>query len=223
MFMMASKKKKKIGWTKGVVVSLRVKGDLWVLAQMLISPYLLFFNRFERGETPTWSSPPTHDEVLFPAAVTRQFLQLTDIQRERLPGIEYEAPTAWIKQHPGSRHVTVWPGTDHERTVLLLSDRPGGSLRSQRIDDKVGTPQPTLIKDIPLDDDATIDGHELAGVWTAPLLNERLYLCHVLERNVDPHKDLTFDRSLPDEYRTFVDIAAMHGSADDWGYGDFLR
>ncbi|NJK32364.1 MAG: hypothetical protein HC927_08120 [Deltaproteobacteria bacterium] len=222
--MMARPARRGLRWKTGETFSLRVKGDLWVLGQMLVSPYLLFFNRFQHfAEGPKWQDAPHSDEVLFPAAVTRQFLQFADMRREMLPSIDYTPPKAWIESHHGSRKVAVWPGTEHERSLIVLSQRPGGRLIEKHIGGGVAAPRPTLMADIPLDDDATIDGHEMGGVWLFPSLNERLYLCHILGRNVDPEKDITFDRELPSEYRTYVDIMSQHGSLEDWGYGDMLR
>ncbi|NJK31081.1 MAG: hypothetical protein HC927_00965 [Deltaproteobacteria bacterium] len=219
--MMARPARRGLRWKTGETFSLRVKGDLWVLGQMLVSPFMLFFNRFERfAEGPKWQEPPHADEVLFPAAVTRQFLRFADLRRETLPGIDYTPPTAWIAYHHGGRKVILWPGTEHERSTLVLSQRPGGRLFEQHIGSGAGAPRPTLMAEIPLNDDATIDGHELDVIRLFPNLNERLYLCHIFGRNVDPEKDITFDRELPSEYRTYVDIRSQHGSLEDWGYGD---
>jgi hypothetical protein len=72
---------------------------------------------------------------------------------------------------------------------------------------------------IPLDDDATIDNHEMTYIGTYPSLNERLWICKTLGRNLDPMKDLTFGRPMHDEYATYLDMKAQHGTMGDWGYG----
>ncbi|MCA9701354.1 MAG: hypothetical protein KC431_27775 [Myxococcales bacterium] len=209
----------RIRWKKDTVVSLRVKGGLWVLAQMLENPYLLFFDRFAAERS--WKRPPQPDEILFCCAVTRQFLKHADLHKEKLAGIEgYERPLHWITEFHGGRELTVWPGTPHARKVRLLSSRPGGQLIIIRREDGHYVTEKPVIADIPFDDDETIDGHELAVLWTFPLLNERLFLCHQLGRVVDPGKDIQFERELPDAYRTFVDMLAYVGGPADWGYGD---
>ena len=39
-----------------------------------------------------------------------------------------------------------------------------------------------------------------------PYTNERLYLCSLYNKSVDPYKDLIFNRNLPDNYRLAVEI-----------------
>ena len=46
----------------------------------------------------------------------------------------------------------------------------------------------------------------------------RLALCSVASQNVDPLKELAFDRSIPLEYRTYVDIIAGKVSVSSLGY-----
>ena len=83
----------------------------------------------------------------------------------------------------------------------------------------MGPGNPRVIKDsIPLTDNRTIDSHEQDGIWLYPTLNERLYLCKTLGKNVDPDKDLAFDRPMKPEYATFVDMLAQRGTPEDWGY-----
>ena len=36
--------------------------------------------------------------------------------------------------------------------------------------------------------------------------NERLYLCYKFGKNVDPMKDLVFNRPIPIEYKEYIDI-----------------
>ena len=59
-----------------------------------------------------------------------------------------------------------------------------------------------------LTDNAVIDGYELTTIDLFPNLNERVYLCSLLKRNVDPAKDIKFDREIPVEYLDFVKIYA---------------
>jgi hypothetical protein len=127
-------------------------------------------------------------------------------------------PIHWIKEFPGSRRVTLWKGTKQERSVLLLSERPGGQLIEKHLDAVGFEDWPVIMRSIALDDRETIDKHEMNCIWTFPQLNERLFLCRILGQRVDPEKDITFDRPVRPEYRTYVDMLACHGIPEDWGY-----
>jgi hypothetical protein len=64
-----------------------------------------------------------------------------------------------------------------------------------------------VVRSIDPHDDATIDAHDVTALGVSYATNERLYLCHLLGKNVDPDKDILFNRPLRDEYRTYIDIA----------------
>lgn len=53
-----------------------------------------------------------------------------------------------------------------------------------------------------------------------PYTNERLYLCSLYNKSVDPYKDLIFNRSLPDNYRLAVEI--ISGDYDDKNRNEIL-
>lgn len=63
-----------------------------------------------------------------------------------------------------------------------------------------------IVEDIPLDDSATIDNHEMTSIRVFPELLERIHLCRKYGRNVDPIKDMAFGREIPIDYRNYVDI-----------------
>ena len=199
-----------VRWSDGAVVSVAVKGDRRVLAQMVESPFLYFFWYFA-DEDGDFALALDAVEPIFCCAVTRQFLKHSDPRKEpgAAPRKKLVRPKHWINTYDGWRDVVAWPGTPHERELTLMGGEPGGMLVLR--EELVG-------EDIALDDDDTIDGHELTNIWTFPLLNERLHLCEQLERNIDPMKDLSFDRTPPLEARTFVDILAGRGDLASWGY-----
>ena len=207
-------------WKDGAVVTLRLRDRSWVLGQLLKSPYLVFFKAF--SDSNDWAETAAErSDVLFFCAVTRQFLKHSPIERAKgvAPRVIDKTPERWIKGFlESSRYVTVWPGKPYERRVLLLGDRPGGKLVSKDLNASGIQPERVFMPSIPLTDSATIDAHELDVIWTFPQLNERLLLCKQLSRNVDPLKELTFDRPLPEQCLTFVEILGSHGGLADWGY-----
>lgn len=104
----------------------------------------------------------------------------------------------------GSRHVTVWKGTTNERKVLILG-QGGGRLIEE--DMSTGSYKTKIIMpSIPVTDSETIDKYELTNVRVYAEFNERLYLCYKFGKNVDPLKDLIFDRPIPLEYKEYIDI-----------------
>ena len=78
---------------------------------------------------------------------------------------------------------------------------------------KSGLFDAVILDEIPLNADEIIDNHELTGLCVFPLTNERLYLCHRYNKNVDPYKDLVFDRKLAEDYRLSVEI--ISGGTND--------
>jgi len=210
--------KARVRWKKYRVISIAVKHGVSVVAEMLDEPNLLFFPHFTE-EVETSVSDLRSQKPLFCCAVTRQFLQQSlngEVDAE--PVVDFQIPRLRINRHPGSRKVTVWPGTAEERQFASLGSKPGGVLTdrdpaapaSQGVGDTVRVLEPS--------DFESTSGIEVAVVWTFPLLNERLYLIHKLGRPVDPLKEVLFEQPLPMDYLRFVDILASNGSLGDWGY-----
>lgn len=90
-------KKKSVPWKDGKVISICLRDGRYVLAQMVKSPYMVFFNLF--SEDNSWEGVTlSTDNVLFCHAVTRQWKAHSPI--ERIKGVEpllnYELPTRWI-------------------------------------------------------------------------------------------------------------------------------
>lgn len=63
-----------------------------------------------------------------------------------------------------------------------------------------------IIKSIDPSDSDTIDQHEIDSLTVFPATNERLHLCWHFGRNLDPDKDIMFNRKMPLDYLTYVDI-----------------
>jgi hypothetical protein len=201
-------------WKDGHVISVETRTGLYALAQMSREPYLLFFNAFsndDRWDGVDLASTP----ILFCQAVTRQFLIHSNVAKrpEIKPLVVTELPTRWIhstiKFKP--RKASIWQGTTHERTLLthdgaalvekdVLRHKGGPYAHPSGVFDRI------VIESIDPKDDATIDAHELTSLGVFAATNERLYLCHTFGRNVDPEKDLLFDRDMPIDYDVYFDV-----------------
>ncbi len=208
---------KKFRWKDNHVISVLLKDGTFVLGQLLSRVHVAFFKRFSDDDK--WeASAAESSELLFICPVMGQFFEYSGIVfHDNVRPKLLELPRAWIEPFHGGRKIVVWPGTAGERTILTLHARPGGVLVEQHIDRGV-QPRVVIKASIDLHDDATIDGHETTFIRIYPTLNERLYLCKVIGRAVDPEKDLQFDRPLRAEYRIYMDMLARHGAPEDWGY-----
>lgn len=189
-------------WKQDAVVSIPVRPDLFVLAQMLRSPYLLFFDLFAACDD--W-----HDvdldraPTLFFRGVTRQFLRFSGLRRvaHLRPRSGVELPRRWLKSGPGSQRVCLWPGTPDELEVVTLGEE---GLRVVEKGAGPGfVPESPVTPYLTGPDHPELDLYELDSLGVYPETVERLYLCHLFGKNVDPEKDLICGRALPAEYRAY--------------------
>lgn len=217
-------------WKTGKIVSIETRKGTFVLAQMLKEPFLRFYNQFGE-QCDSWSINDVNEiETLFTTAITRQFLRKSNIleMKKIKSDTEREDSDIWINHFAlGSRNIIVWKGTEEEKTILLLGTKSGGSLvkknlwwkptEDQRVRPHIsGVIDEVLVKEIPLNDAETIDKYELTNIRIYGELNERLYLCYKMKKNIDPLKDLIFNRPIPPEYKTYVDIISGSIKEDEW-------
>ncbi len=97
------------------------------------------------------------------------------------------------------RRVLLWEGIEDEKEIIILGEG-GGSLIEGDING------PVIMESIPFSDNEIIDKYELTDVRIYAEFNERLYLCYKFGKNVDPMKDLVFNRPIPIEYKEYMDI-----------------
>ena len=63
-WLMIEKKKRAIPWKSGKIISIRLRNGVYVLAQMVREPYLVFFNHFK--EENSWKGVTLKEEnILF--------------------------------------------------------------------------------------------------------------------------------------------------------------
>ena len=211
-------------WKEGKVISIETRRGVYILAQMLKSPFLRFYNTFREDEE--WGRVDVKlFDALFTKSVVGTFLKHSNIVvvKDALPDLERKESDVWINGFTGSRKVKVWENTADEMELYILGGEPGGSLVKK---DLWWTPtpnQPTrahpsgvidsvIIEDIPLNSDHIIDSHELTSLGIFPLTNERLYQCYKAGKNVDPAKDLKFNREIPRDYKVAIEL--MSGGGD---------
>lgn len=199
---------KKVIWRANQVISIETKRkdenrkeNVYVLAQMINKAQLLVFNLFNMDNK--WENVNLKETpILFCKYVTRQFIRCSNVYKQKIePLTDYQPPEYQIhmKCSPGGdRQVTLWKGTPNEKTIWVMGEGGGWLIRKGDIND--------IVSEVSFEDNDTIDKYELSTISIYAELNERLYLCYKLGKNVDPQKDLVFNRPIPLEYKEYIDI-----------------
>ena len=218
---MTESKKRAPSWKEGKLISIRLKNNVYVLAQMVKEPYLVCFNLFTKDND--WQGVLlSENKVLFCHAVTRQFIRSSDITlvKELKPLKDYKLPRKWIYGGLGSRKRILFLN-GKEREVLIpvgyysLVERDLEVYEKNRIH---GLFQKVLIENISQEHWDEIENIEDMTIATYPNLNERLYLCYLAGKNINPTLDIDLGKEIPESYETFVDIITGAVPLKDLGY-----
>ena len=196
------------------------------MAQMLIEPFLRFYKTFANNNDFGKIDLKNYD-TLFTIGVTRQFLKYSSTVDLKLavPDKDRSESDLWINTYEGYREIIVWENSEMEKQLYIMGERAGGRLVKKDIWWTPSPDQPVrkhssgvfdsvVIDEIPLNS-TLIDQHELTNLGTYPYLNERLYLCSEVQRNVDPIKDLTFDKQIPKYYNVAIEILATGSTSEE--------
>ncbi|WP_299219268.1 hypothetical protein [uncultured Aquimarina sp.] len=215
-------------WKEGKVISIETRKGIFVLAQMLKSPYLRFYKAFREDEN--WGKIDVSIfETLFTKSITtKSFLKHSNVSviKDAIPDLEREDSKIWIKNKSGHRKVKVWEGKENEKEFYTLGEEVGGSLVEMDLEWSPTPSQPVrahisgvvdsvLVENIPLNNNDVINEHELIGLGVYPLMNERLYLCYKYDKNVDPLKDIIFNREIPEDYKIAIEIMSGGGGKEN--------
>ena len=208
---MMEKKKRATPWKPGKVISISLRNGVYVLAQMVRDPYLVFFNHF--NEENNWKEVTLKEEdILFCKAVTRQFLRYSPVTivKDLEPLLDYRLPKEWIYSHMGGHPITVSvKGRERQlagfgqRLSLVQADKESGLPEDNPL---MGLFQAYILSDIQEKDWERVGQAELMSIEVFPTLNERLYLCSLHGKNVNPELDISLGKPLPDDYETYIDI-----------------
>ena len=126
------------------------------------------------------------------------------------PLLDYELPKEWIYSHIGGHPITVSvKGRERQlagfgrRCSLVLADKDSGLPEDNPL---MGLFQSYIIPDIKEQDWDRVGQAELMSIEVFPTLNERLYLCFLYGKNINPEQDISLGKPLPDDYETYIDI-----------------
>ncbi len=197
----------KVTWKANRVISIETKRkdenrkeNVYVLAQMINRAQLLVFNLFSTDNK--WENMDLNKApILFCTYITRQFITNSNVYIQEIEPLKGYVPPKYRIDSIGAcvRRVLLWEGTVDEKEIIILGEG-GGRLIEGDING------PVIMESIPFSDNEMIDMYELTNVRIYAEFNERLYLCYKFGKNVDPLKDLVFNRPIPLEYKEYIDI-----------------
>jgi len=152
--------------------------------------------------------------VLFCCYVTKNFFRFSEIEKVKsVPACDDIAfPNEAISLNVPVK-VTLWKNTERQREILII----GGSISLCTTSWVHGRPKLTYKKLLP-SDYHKFKHLELGGLRGYPELNERLSLCRKFGQNVDPKKEIAFQRPLPPDFETYVDMIGALVSPSQFGY-----
>lgn len=200
-----SASKRRVVAKQGQVRSIRLRNGHYGLMQVLKNSQVAVFNSFRAQDD--WSGLRlSADAVLFTCTLLKSVWARSETcshpEVVPVPGLTFDETR--IDLGGGFRKVTLWAGTADERTFLMMGN---GQNRVRRIERTEGGIRETLAS-VSLDDYDRVLDLELTNLCDYPSFNERLYLCELFGRNIDPLKEIAFGRALDPMCRTFVDIIA---------------
>lgn len=214
-------KKRTTPWKDGKVLSIRLKNGVYVLAQMVTEPYLVCFNLFTKDND--WQNVRLAEEhILFCHAVTRQFIKCSPVTviKNVQPLTDYKLPTKWIYAGLGSRSriVTVNGKQREVRIPASYHSLVERDLEDHKNNHILGLFKKILIDNLTLEDWKEIKDVEDMSIDIYPNLNERLFLCYLAGKNVNPSVEIDIGKEIPDSYETYIDIISGVVPLKDLGY-----
>lgn len=216
---------KRVIWKEGKYFSLKLRDESYVLAQMSVDPYITFFNIFKKEDA--WEDVElTEDNILFCVPTIRQFLK-SNIKRANVREVKeipaprvFPPPSMWLNP-VGDKEFRIWEGTPFERHFPFHS---GYRLVEKdmycRKNNKIDGLFLRIIEDYyPVDPSQNydellkkIEKYEPTFLCGYPSLNERLCLCNLFSKNVNPILEMEFaPQNLPTEYWDFFMLLSGNG------------
>lgn len=216
----------KIVWKENKVISVKLRNGRYILGQMLKNNYVVFFNIYNNSDN--WKGIVlSKDNILFCHYVTNYFLKcsIVSVVKDIIPINDYIIPNFWLHAI-NFRKIIIWPNTPNQKIFettgkdicLVEKDilNPCNNTHSS------GVYIRKIMCDLTSNDYKKIKDFEFDSMAIFPILNERLYLCSVFGKNVDPKKDILFNQLIPIEYKIYVDIISGSVRFKDWNmYADY--
>lgn len=207
-----------IRWGKDKLVSLRLRNGKYVLMQMLErKSQMIVFNIFAEGNH-FEKTELKKEDILFITHINARSILNTGIYEacivkniNPLNGITYPSTQIATANAGPARRIKLWEGTSIETEILFTGD--GNNSLETRGEDGVYQYTPIQNEDYHL-----YMEYEINGLSIYPEFNERLYLCSELGFNIDPSKELAFNRELDPICKTYIDIIGGKVRLSELGY-----
>lgn len=207
---------RRIMWQENKIVSIKLRNGHYALMQMLAGKgEIAVFDCFsDRDE---WNGVElTKRNVLFIGMMLRDVLARSTVAVHRevnfVEGLSY--PTTRIDMGSGFRRVKLWAETEHEIEFLMMGNFDTALRKLHQVNGHITEEYSTIA----LAEYDEYQGYELTNLYGYPSFNERIYLCELLGKNVDPLKELAFNRPIPLEYRTYIQIISGKTLLTTLGY-----
>ena len=169
---------KRVVWKAGDLICIKLRDDLFTVAQMARSPYLAFFN--VKGATGAFEGVDLNEKTLFfVIPVAQDFIQKRvegKIKKGVEPRKKIVIPQLWIDAKTDYASKFMWKGGS---LVEFDPEKGGNRGINNRIVELNFEPQ----------DDDELNRYEVTNVRTDGGLVQRLIVCLELGRNVDPFKE----------------------------------
>ena len=123
-------------------------------------------------------------------------------------GIEF--PKLKISLGHGNREIVLWRNTRNERKFIFTGE--GNNLLFAE------TLEGREYSSISINDYEKYKDYEVEALRIYPEFNERLFLCSQLKTNIDPMKELAFNRKIDLICSTYVDVISGVVRLSDLGY-----
>ena len=218
----------RIVWKENKVISIKLRNGIYMLGQMLKNNYVIFFNIYNYSDD--WKGISlSKNNILFCHYVTDYFLKcsIVSVVKDIIPINDYTIPNLWLHAI-NFKKIAIWPNTPNQKIFettgkdICLVEKDALNPRNNTHSSGVYIRE--IKNNLTPDDYMKIQNFEFDSMAIFPILNERLYLCSVYGKNVDPKKEILFNQIIPIEYKIYVDIISGSVRFKDWkmyaDYGD---
>ncbi|GAA3621787.1 hypothetical protein GCM10022397_04450 [Flavivirga jejuensis] len=180
-----------------------------------IKGWIAVFNAFDFNDK--WEGINlTEDSILFKNFIISKTIfpkSKTVIHKNIEPVKNIVIPEIKINTGTESRKIKVWENTPKEDELIIIG---GGNnlLKIENPNDKFNPEyRPIEIKDYD-----EVKQYELENLRIYPEFNERLWLCSRLKMNIDPLKELAFNRKLDPLCEDYIKIIGGKTKLEELGY-----
>jgi len=191
----------RIIWKENKVVCIETDCNVFVLAQLLVEPYLLVFNKFQVGYK--WDNISiSNKDILLCKPVTRQFLQNSTVRVVAIsPILKPALESKWIDLDAEAFSVKLFSGTKYETDQVFFGENGGVLVKKDIFINKKSVLMPLR------SDSEDARNYESTSLEIFPNFNRRLYLCYKFgHKIVDPELDVAFRRPIPLEYAYYFGL-----------------